>query len=412
MTRQVRNVLITAFATAALLSLRPAAAADQRIVAVGDVHGAYEQLVAILQRAQLIDADARWIGGSATFIQTGDLFDRGLEVFEAMDLLMRLQTEAAAVGGKVIVLLGNHEGMNLIGFYRDVNPEIYAGLVDRHSEKRRKQGFKGFKKYLEQRAAAAGLGPPLINDELRDQWMGLYPPGRIEYEEAIGPEGRYGRWLRTLPVAVLEQGTLFIHAGLGPAVAGMSVDEINAEVAEELAIYDRTRQRMLDDGLIPPHVGLPDMMVVYRELEQAGPELANLEKADDWLLHSAKGPLWYRGAAKTEESMDDAAPFDGDGGGVDVENGSEAERIIARLQAVGAERMVGGHTPQKSWRIETRLDGRVILIDTGMLSEVYGGRPSALVIEDGSFTALYLDGEEPLAIEPQTADAEELPAAA
>jgi hypothetical protein len=74
--------------------------------------------------------------------------------------------------------------------------------------------------------------------------------------------------------------------------------------------------------------------------------------------------------------------------------------------------MVGGHTPQKSWRIETRLDGRVILIDTGMLSEVYGGRPSALVIEGGSFTAVYPEGTEPLEVAPALTEEELLPAAA
>jgi hypothetical protein len=424
MTKQIQKVLITALAVAATVSQRPAAAAEGRIVAVGDVHGAYDQLVAILQRAELIDAETHWIGGSATFVQTGDLFDRGLQVFEVMDLLMRLQDEATAAGGKVIVLLGNHEGMNLIGFFRDVNPDIYARFVDKRSEKRRKQGLKGFVNYFEQRAAAAGTAPPMITDELKAQWMALYPPGRIEYEEAIGPEGRYGRWLRTLPVAVIEGGTLFIHAGLSPAVEGMSIDEINAEVATELAAYDRTRQYMSDAGLIPPFVGLVDMMAVYRKLEQPAPELASLAVADGWLIHSSDGPLWFRGAAATDDDMGKAALVDEEPGApspdeaADATPEEEAEgahadteapraRLVELLHAVGAERMVGGHTPQSPRRIQTRLDGRVILIDTGMLASVYeGGRPSALVIEGGSFTALYLDGEEKLEVD------EALPAAA
>ena len=422
---QALKIVIAALAAAGFFSTLPAAAAEQRIVAVGDVHGAYGQLVTILQEAGLIDAETHWIGGSAIFIQTGDLFDRGLEVFEVMDLLMRLQEEAAAAGGRVEVLLGNHEGMNLIGFFRDVNPEIYARLADEQSEKRRKQGFKDFRRYLEKRAAAAGLTRPVITDELREKWMQLYPPGRIEYEEAIGPDGRYGSWLRTLPVALVEQDTLFIHAGLGPAVEGLSVEQINAKVASELEAYDRSRRHMIEAGLIPPHVGLPDMLIVYRELEQAGPELAGLAGADGWLIYGSDGPLWYRGAATLGAEKDAMA---GGGGAGDedediyatadagAENGpDEAARVAAfvdRLRAVGAERMVGGHTPQKSWRIETRLDGRVILIDTGMLSEVYGGRPSALVIEGDSFTAVYPDGTEPLEAAPAPAGEELLPAAA
>ena len=424
MRHQTLKIVIAALAAAGVFSTLPAAAAEQRIVAVGDVHGAYGQLVTILQEAGLIDADTHWIGGSATFIQTGDLFDRGLGVFEAMDLLMRLQEEAAAAGGRVEVLLGNHEGMNLIGLFRDVNPEIYARLADPLSEKRRKQAFKDFRRYLEKRAAAAGLARPVISDKLREKWMQLYPPGRIEYEEAIGPDGRYGSWLRTLPVAVLEQDTLFIHAGLGPAVAGLSVEQINAKVASELETYDRSRRHMIEAGLIPPHVGLPDMLIVYRELEQAGPELAGLADADQWLLYGAHGPLWYRGAA-TLGAEDDAMTKAGSGDDEEdsyasadaaAEPGADEEARVAafvdRLRAAGAERMVGGHTPQRSRRIETRLDGRVILIDTGMLSEVYGGRPSALVIEGDDFTAVYPDGSEPLAVAPSPAEEELLPAAA
>ncbi|HVR29647.1 MAG TPA: hypothetical protein VMS86_08930, partial [Thermoanaerobaculia bacterium] len=43
-----------------------------------------------------------------------------------------------------------------------------------------------------------------------------------------------------------------------------------------------------------------------------------------------------------------------------------------------------------------RFGGRAFLIDTGMLSEVYGGKPSALEIVDGVFTAIYADRREEL----------------
>ena len=55
----------------------PAAPQAPRVVAVGDVHGAYDALVAILHQAALVDADGHWSGGDAVFVQTGDFFDRG-----------------------------------------------------------------------------------------------------------------------------------------------------------------------------------------------------------------------------------------------------------------------------------------------------------------------------------------------
>lgn len=372
------NVLKMSAATAVLtLGLTATmATAGERVVAIGDVHGAYDQLVSILQRAQLIDADTHWIGGGATLVQTGDLFDRGLQVRDVMDLLMRIQKEAAAAGGQVIVLLGNHEGMNLTGFYRDVNPDVYATFADEKSKKRRKAAFSRFQKYWRNSALAAGYEPPPLTGEVKQQWMNVHPLGRIEYTEAIGPEGAYGKWLRTLPVAVIIDDVLFIHGGIGPALAGLSVEEINRKAAEELAAYDEAREYLVNRSLMPSTLGLEAMVNAARRQEISNPVLAALESADEWLIRSGDGPLWFRGAAKWDED-------------------EQGDEMIELLEGVGATYVVGGHTPQRPRRIQARFDGRVFLIDTGMLSSHYqDGRPSALVIEGDTFTAIYLDDTE------------------
>jgi hypothetical protein len=55
--------------------------------------------------------------------------------------------------------------------------------------------------------------------------------------------------------------------------------------------------------------------------------------------------------------------------------------------------MVVGHTGAPGQRVTMRFGGAVFLIDTGMNSEyVSGGRPSALEIAAGVFTAIYPDG--------------------
>ena len=88
--------------------------APPRIVAVGDVHGAAAPFASILQRAGVIDAQHRWVGGTTTLVQDGDLTDRGAGVREALDLMMALESQAAAAGGAVRVVLGNHEVMNML----------------------------------------------------------------------------------------------------------------------------------------------------------------------------------------------------------------------------------------------------------------------------------------------------------
>ncbi len=365
-----------AAAVVGIAALASTASAGSRVVAIGDVHGAYDNLVVILQRAQLIDAETHWIGGEATLVQTGDLFDRGLQVREVMDLLMRIQNEAAAAGGQVIVLLGNHEGMNLTGFYRDVNPDVYAAFADNKSKKRRKSAFARFQRYWRDSVTAAGDASQPLTGEIKQQWMTAHPLGRVEYTEAIGPDGVYGKWLRTLPIAVVIDDVLFIHGGVGPALAGMSVEEINQRAADEMAAYDSAREYLVENGLMPSTMGLGAMVTAARKLDPPEPSLAALFEADSWLLRSAEGPLWFRGLAKWDED----------------EQGGEMVELLA---GVGATYVVGGHTPQRPRRIQTRFEGRVFLIDTGMLSSHYeDGQPSALVIEGDSFTAIYLDGSE------------------
>src|SRR3990172_8577479 len=65
-----------------------------RLVAIGDVHGDYDALVAMLQRTGLLDAKLRWSGGNAVLVQVGDFLDRGPKERPVMDLLMRLEREA------------------------------------------------------------------------------------------------------------------------------------------------------------------------------------------------------------------------------------------------------------------------------------------------------------------------------
>src|SRR5262245_31868083 len=62
-----------------------------RIVAVGDVHGAFDRLVEILKTAGVVDAVGRWSGGVTHLVQLGDIVDRGSDSRKALDFLRRLE---------------------------------------------------------------------------------------------------------------------------------------------------------------------------------------------------------------------------------------------------------------------------------------------------------------------------------
>jgi diadenosine tetraphosphatase ApaH/serine/threonine PP2A family protein phosphatase len=85
----------------------------QPLYIIGDIHGQYEKLIGLLYDAALVDGRMAWSGGAARLWFMGDFFDRGPCGIEAVDLVMRLQTEAAAAGGSVRALIGNHEPLIL-----------------------------------------------------------------------------------------------------------------------------------------------------------------------------------------------------------------------------------------------------------------------------------------------------------
>ncbi len=75
----------------------------------GDVHGHVAKLRDLLRRAQLIDDEANWTGGDSRLWFAGDLVNHGPDGIGAIEMVMNLQTQAAATGGMVESLLGNHD---------------------------------------------------------------------------------------------------------------------------------------------------------------------------------------------------------------------------------------------------------------------------------------------------------------
>ncbi|HSM38595.1 MAG TPA: PfkB family carbohydrate kinase [Candidatus Limnocylindrales bacterium] len=82
---------------------------DRQLYVTGDVHGMLGELRAALRLAGLIDASGSWAGGRDELWLTGDLADRGPDGIGVIELVMRLQREAPAAGGRVGCVLGNHE---------------------------------------------------------------------------------------------------------------------------------------------------------------------------------------------------------------------------------------------------------------------------------------------------------------
>jgi len=157
---------------------------SEEIVAVGDIHGAYDRLLHLLQVGGIARADPKtkggyaWAGGKRTLVSVGDLIDKGPQSLEVLDLMMSLQSGARAAGGDVIVTLGNHE----------------AEFLARPGKKKKAEEFER---------------------ELSERHIDLHDVA----------EGRnaYGRFFLDLPVAARVNGWFFSHAG---STSGMSLTQI------------------------------------------------------------------------------------------------------------------------------------------------------------------------------------------
>lgn len=76
---------------------------------IGDIHGQLETLRDLLRRAELIDHEENWSGADSTLWFMGDLVDHGPHGIATITLVMRLRQQASRTGGRVGVLLGNHD---------------------------------------------------------------------------------------------------------------------------------------------------------------------------------------------------------------------------------------------------------------------------------------------------------------
>ncbi|MFM8532300.1 MAG: metallophosphoesterase [Acidimicrobiia bacterium] len=302
----------------ALLLVTPAPSLDARagrIIAIGDIHGSLEGFTGILKAAGLIDAARNWTGGTAQLVQTGDYTDRGEGTRAVMDVLMALEPQARTAGGAAIVLLGNHEVMNLVNEVRDVTPEIFATFADAQSEQRRQAAWDAYRKLGEEKKRK-GEPVPTVYAQQKNAWLSAHPVGFVEYMEALSPRGKYGAWLREKPMVTELDGTIFMHAGIPPASAPAKIDDLNTQLRDESRRLDRFLQRLVERRLALPFFTLNEILqeasseiglanAIIASAKEAGkePDRGRLDtpllleaqevlKIDTWLAINGEKALW------------------------------------------------------------------------------------------------------------------------
>jgi hypothetical protein len=221
-------------------------------------------------------------------------------------------------------------------------------------------------------------------------WLTAHPLGFVEHRQAFGPDGVYGKWLRTLPAVQQVGDSLFLHGGISPEFADWSVDKLNSQVRTELQAFDRIKQALVDKKLGLPFSTLNELLqsaqqeLTARKAKPPAPDdqeglqfirvLEQFTGIAGWMITRDNGPLWFRGYDKW----------------TDEEGAPNIDRLT---RAFRVKRIVVGHTVQPKGEIRPRFGGKAILIDTGMLGSYFkGGQASALEIAGDRVRAVYTSG--------------------
>ena len=201
----------------------------KKILSIGDVHGEYKELISMLKTHKVVDEQLNWSWGDGHIVFIGDILDRGSQVTECLWLIRKLAQQAKVAGGRVHLLLGNHEIMVLMGDGR------YAST-----------------KYQEMCKRLA-----------------------VNYGTFFAPDTELGRWLRSLNSVIRINDVIFVHAGLSPKMMeeGRDLSKMNRDVrygllqGEKLSIAQR-KQLLYD----------PQNPIWYRGYVMKSPSYDKIQK--------------------------------------------------------------------------------------------------------------------------------------
>lgn len=301
----------------------------ERIVAIADLHGDYDQYINVIRSAGLIDKKGKWSGGKTHLVQTGDITDRGADSRKIIDHIVSLAKQAKRKGGYVHMLIGNHETMNVVGDLRYVSDGEYKAFTTKNSPRLQKLQWQ---RQLDWMKANTPDFEELDIDTYYAEWQKTVPLGWVEHRQAWALNGEYGKWVKDNHVAIQVNDTIFLHGGISQKYCKFSLQSLTEQMMTAMENQDRTVHSIVDDPL---------------------------------------GPVWYRGYAKEKNT--------------EVYN----QTLDNILERYGAKRIVVGHSTTGGV-IWPRFDQKVVLNDTG-IAKHYGAHKGVLELTADGATALYGD---------------------
>lgn len=257
---------------------------------ITDIHGEYASYINLLKATGIIDDNLNWKFGKGHLVILGDTFDRGDMVTEVLWHIFGLEKQAVEAGGMVHVLLGNHEVLVLD---KDVS-------------------------------------------YISDKYKKVESISDTKYYDLYSENSVLGKWLRSKPVIITINNTIFVHAGISIELVNknLKIDEINQIFFEKIV------------GKNVP---------------------ANVKNQNMTLLNESNGPLWYRGYFTDK-------------------NFSES-RLDSILGFYNKDFIVVGHTTYSD--IKSLFNNKILGVDAGIMNAQPG---EMLILKNGIFYKGYITG--------------------
>ncbi|WP_167016434.1 metallophosphoesterase [Chitinophaga sp. Cy-1792] len=167
-------------------------AAPEQLFILSDIEGEFDAGKKLLIAGGVMDDKFNWTFGKGHLVIAGDLFDRGTKVLPWIWLLYTLEDKAAAAGGQVHVILGNHDVMQMAGDFRYTDARYF-----------------------------------------KNAWV----MGK-ELKQLFAADTELGRWLRSKNVIEKIGDLLVMHGGMSPEILQkqLSLTQINDAVRPLLGV--------------------------------------------------------------------------------------------------------------------------------------------------------------------------------
>ncbi|MFH1410753.1 MAG: metallophosphoesterase, partial [Patescibacteria group bacterium] len=173
---------------------------ETEVIAIPDVHGDVAALKRSLQALELTDANDDWAGGNKVAVCLGDYIDRGDTNLAVLDYLIKIKKQAEDAGGRIDLLLGNHESM-MIGAMADWSTYREVWLSSDNG------GDKVFKEVRKKYH---------LQSE-HEVWQKM--------KEMFAPGGEYHELITSMKLVSQVDDVLYVHGGINDVWARIMEDE-------------------------------------------------------------------------------------------------------------------------------------------------------------------------------------------